>query len=347
LSLHPQQRPTAMFKTISAPAPFNHPEADVVLRSSDKEPVDFRVFKLFLSLSSPFFSDIFTLPQPPPSLPGSPYAGETLSLSPRIRDHKIPVIQMSEDSETLQLFLGLCFPISVHPQRTTFTSLPQLQKVAEAALKFEMTSILTYLRSSSGLLSPHFLESQPLRVFAIAYRYGWDLEARQAARYTLRHSNPMSGSFVAELEFISAATFFHLQEYHRLCGEVAKSRVMLQPALAESDDCWTWITCRRCVGNSNGTSLVYSLFNRSNFPDVRKWWVQWIDEVSKEVKAKPWGETVRKWDSMNRAVERAQACSYCGPRARQDLEAYAQMLAVDIEKDVSSVSLTLQCQSDR
>jgi len=303
------------------------------------EPVDFRVFKLLLTLSSPFFSDIFTLPQPPPSVPGSPYADEVYDLdgtrSPDRRDRKIPVIQMAEDSETLRLFLGLCFPISVHPRQTKFTSLPQLQKVTEAAVKFEMTSILTHLRQE--LLSAHFLESQPLRVFAVAYRYGWDPEARQAARYTLRQ--PWSGIlFVAELEFISAATFYRLQEYHRMCGEVASSRVLLQPALAEADDCWTWVTCRKCPGTSQAPT---SIFFRNPHPDVRRWWAQWIEEVAKEVKKRPWGETVRKWDLMNRAFDRSGSCAYCGPRARQDLEAFAQVLAVEIEKDVSSVSLIL------
>ena len=325
-----------MPKTIPAPAPFNHPEADVVLRSSDEEPVDFRVFKILLALSSPFFSDTFSLPQPqPPRLPGPLYGGDILT--PCSQDNKIPVIQMSEDSETLQLLLGLCLPISIHAHKTTFTSLPQLQKVAEAALKFEMTSILTYLRSSSGLVSPHFLESQPLRVFAIANRYGWNLEARKAARYTLRHSNQMSGSAAVELEFISAAKFIHLQKYHRLCGQVAKSRVMLQPALAESDESWTWITCRRCVG-TNTASFVYSIFNRSTDPDVRKWWVQWIEEVAKEVEAEPWGETVRESDLVGKGVERAQACFYCGPQAKRDLEEYAKTLAAEIENDISSVS---------
>ena len=50
--------------SIMAPEPFDRLDADLILRSSDKEPVDFRVFKLFLSLASPFFAMVFTLPQP-------------------------------------------------------------------------------------------------------------------------------------------------------------------------------------------------------------------------------------------------------------------------------------------
>ncbi|KAI5992385.1 hypothetical protein F5J12DRAFT_897285 [Pisolithus orientalis] len=47
--------------TVALP-PFDHEKADVILRSSDG--ADFRVFRLFLSLASPFFETLFDLPQP-------------------------------------------------------------------------------------------------------------------------------------------------------------------------------------------------------------------------------------------------------------------------------------------
>ena len=53
-----------------------------------------------------------------------------------------PVIQMAEDKESLSL-LGLCFPPSVHP--SLHFSLNQIQSVAEAASKYEITAISTEL----------------------------------------------------------------------------------------------------------------------------------------------------------------------------------------------------------
>jgi hypothetical protein len=331
-----------MTRGAPAPAPFDHPEADIVLRSSDKEPLDFRTFKLLLALSSPFFSEIFTLPQPPtPSLNSvaSPYADEYMSFDPVTLKHKrIPVIQMTEDKETLTLLLGLCLPTSIHPQ-PFISALDQLVKVAEAAFKFEMVEIQRHLREV--LISQRFIESQPTRVFAIAYRYSWDLEARKAARYTLRHA--LNVPYVDELQYISAATFYKLQEYHRICGEVASSRVMLQPALAEHDDSWVWITCKRCPGSFEATTMRWSTLlnftNTQTHPDSRKWWVQWIEEVAKELRARPWGETVRKWDAMSKAIDKASLCASCGPRVRRDLDTFAQMLAVEIERDISSVCI--------
>ncbi|KAF8972749.1 hypothetical protein BDZ97DRAFT_1913229 [Flammula alnicola] len=310
-----------MIQPIPAPSPFDNLEADVILRSSDREPVDFRAFKLLLSLSSQFFSEIFTLPQP--SDPNASIYSEECA------DRRgTPVIQMAEDSQTLLLLLGLCLPISVH-EIPRFTSLNEVQKVTEAAFKFEMEGIQKYLRAE--LISPRFIESQPLRVFAIAYRYGWDLEARKAARYTLRHS--MDLPFVSELEFISGATLYRLQEYHRMCGEVASSRALLQIALAEHDDVWTWVTCKRCPAAWNTRN--------KNYPDTRKWWVQWIEDIAEEIRLKPWGETVRKWDLHSKALGQAAACPNCSKRAREDLEVFSQMLAVEIERDISSVDLDL------
>ena len=293
--------------------PFDHPNADVILRSSDKEPVDFRVYKLLLSLASPFFSELFSLPQSPiPSLPDE------------CRDPgSLPIVQMTEDRETLHLLLSLCFPISVC-KIPHFSSLQEIQKVIEAAFKLEMEGLQRYLRTE--LISLRFIEAQPLRVFAIAYRYGWDKEARMAARYTLRHH--MNPTFFMELGYISGATYYRLQEYHRMCGEVASSRVTLQPALAEHDDGWTWITCQRCPG---------TMTNNRDFPDVRSWWARWIHKVAEEVRVRPWGDAVKKWDILKDALRQADACPNCAKRAREDLEAFSLMLAVDIEKDISLV----------
>jgi len=324
-----------------APAPFDNPEADIILRSSDIVPVDFKTFKLLLSLSSPFFLEIFTLPQPatPSTNPAaSPYADEYVSFDPLTLVHrKTPVIQMTEDKETLALLLGLCFPLSIHTH-PYLSSLDQLQSVAEAASKFEMEGIQNHLKKE--LISPRFIESQPLRVFAIAYRYAWDEVARKAARFTLRH--PLNVPFVNELQYISGATFYKLQEYHRICGEVASSRVLLQPALMEREESWAWVTCNKPTDSgiirwSNILNLTGAITGQTPISEARKWWTLWIEEIAKEVKARPWGETIRKWDPMKSAIKRASSCLYCGPRARQDLDAFAEVLAVEIERDISSV----------
>ncbi|KAI6149875.1 hypothetical protein BKA82DRAFT_390182 [Pisolithus tinctorius] len=70
-----------------ASSPFDHVKAVVILRSSNG--VDFRVFKLFLTLASPLFETLFDLPQP----------SEGTNTDMEIRDG-LPVIPVSEDSKT-------------------------------------------------------------------------------------------------------------------------------------------------------------------------------------------------------------------------------------------------------
>ena len=67
--------------------------ADVILRSCDL--VSFRVHKSTLAISSPFFNDLFSLPQP---LDGEVVDG-------------LPVVQVPEDSELLHSLITVLYPI--------------------------------------------------------------------------------------------------------------------------------------------------------------------------------------------------------------------------------------------
>ena len=298
---------------ILAGYPFNHPSADVILRSSDDKPVDFYVFKLLLTLASSFFELLLSLPQPR-----------------QASEHDIPVIQMAEDKDTLKLVLRFCLPISmVEPPR--LSSLRELQMVLKAAIKLEMEGIQRYVRRE--LLEPRFIESQPLRVFAIACHYGWSTEAKKAARFTLRH--PVNTLLIDELDLITAATYYRLQEYHRECGEIAASRTVLLARRPAMDDDWVWITCLTC---NRAASFSWWRKDSVGGPCMSKWWVDWMDSVARQLRRVPWGETVKKWDLMNTAIIRAKDCSCCGKKAEGDLEAFSRILAVDIEKHISSAS---------
>lgn len=305
----------AIIVTKTAGHPFDKSNADIILRSSDNPPVDFRLFKLLLSLASPFFDTTFTLPQPD-----------------NVEDG-IPIILMSEDQHTLELLLILCYPISVE-EPPHISSLQDLQLVIQAAMKFEMEGIQKYTRRV--LVEPRFIESQPLRVFAIACRYGWAAEARKAARFTLRQ--PVTVPFVEELEYISAAVFYRLQEYHRKCGEIAAATT-LQLAIASSpDDDRVWTTCLTCLpAEGRGNSKRRTGYGPGR-PGVRKWWMTWINQVTEEVKKLPWGETVKKYDMIKAAIEAAKECPNCKDGAAEDLEDFSHILAAEIEKAISMVS---------
>ena len=74
----------------TAPAPFNKPNADMVLRSSDN--VDFRLPKQILALTSDFFELMFSVPQ---AAQLRPAASET------DRATGLPLVCVEEDADVL------------------------------------------------------------------------------------------------------------------------------------------------------------------------------------------------------------------------------------------------------
>ncbi|KAL4243610.1 hypothetical protein ABKN59_011157 [Abortiporus biennis] len=151
--------------TITTSETFNYPNADVIIRSSAPNKVDFRVHKFILSLSSSFFETMFTLPDASQKAPKT----------------NLPVVDVSEPADTIDPLLRIIYPSIPDP---TFDTLDKLRLVLQAAHKFEMHSSLGSLRHF--LLTPVFLEKEPLRVYALAASYDFEDEAKVASRHTLR-----------------------------------------------------------------------------------------------------------------------------------------------------------------
>ena len=78
---------------ISPPEPFNISDANLIIRSSDL--IDFRVHKSVLTMVSPFFEDMLSLPQPSD--------GESVD--------GLPVVRLPEDSELLNSLLSKLYPV--------------------------------------------------------------------------------------------------------------------------------------------------------------------------------------------------------------------------------------------
>ncbi|KIM90348.1 hypothetical protein PILCRDRAFT_41804, partial [Piloderma croceum F 1598] len=132
-------------------APFDRPDADVIIRSSDN--VDFRVLKLLLSLASPFFDDMFGLPQ------GTIGA---IHEKQETRDD-LPVIQITENSQVVTILLKLCYPITIAPA-PALDSVEMVLAVMEAAIKYGIEEVELYVREA--LIKPPLVEENPTQVFA-------------------------------------------------------------------------------------------------------------------------------------------------------------------------------------
>ncbi|KAG9221215.1 hypothetical protein CCMSSC00406_0007389 [Pleurotus cornucopiae] len=189
---------------------FNASDADVVLVSNDAEPFEFRVHKCVLAVASPFFCTMFSLSQPHD--PGS-----TGSAAP-----SLPRIPVSEPKRVIEALLQFVYPIP----DPAISTLEEVATMLGAALKYEFECPVASLRKL--LVSPHFLQSQPVRVFAIACRFDLDDEAKTASRHTLR-ANVLDCPLSDDLKHISAYSYHRLLDLHRRRARAAQELIVYAP----------------------------------------------------------------------------------------------------------------------
>ncbi|KAG8868833.1 hypothetical protein FRB97_001885 [Tulasnella sp. 331] len=156
------------------PEPFdNASPGDCILQSSDG--LKYKVFRIILSLASPVFRSMFELPQP--SIPADVMAAQD---SPKLSDSPdLQVIPVSETSTTLYTLLLLLYPATV----VQISSYDLVVEVIEAYDKYDINikSLHPFLHDT--LLSEDGLASNPLGVYAVAWRLGMREEAQKASRY--------------------------------------------------------------------------------------------------------------------------------------------------------------------
>ncbi|KAH9942481.1 uncharacterized protein BXZ73DRAFT_97891 [Epithele typhae] len=194
-----------------ADAPFDQPSADIVLRSVDR--VDFRAHRVILAQASPFFADMFSLPQrSPPDVDA------------------LPVVDMSEDSKTLRRLLLLCYPVD----KQELESVADIAPVLAAARKFDMEWPVRLLaRDLTTSVS-----RSPLRAWSCACQSGLEDVAHHAAEEIKRRASskaaetpegPDSGvallsalraaleeeGLMDVLQGVSGGAYFRLREYLR------------------------------------------------------------------------------------------------------------------------------------
>ena len=132
-------------------------DADVVIRAAGV--LDFRVHKLILSLASPVFKDMFTIPQP---------LTDALDA--------LPHVDVDESAETWEFILRTVYPMP-HP---IIDDLDDLEPLLLAAKKYEMQPLIDIHKK--GLENLAFVQEDPLRLYAIACACGLEDQAKFVAR---------------------------------------------------------------------------------------------------------------------------------------------------------------------
>lgn len=95
---------------------------------------------------------------------------------------KIPSIDLPESSTVFETLLRLIYPM-VQPN---IESMRLLSDLFHAAEKYDMQGVLSTLRLH--LREPHFLDQNPVLVFALACRFQFTAEAKAASRASLMSS---------------------------------------------------------------------------------------------------------------------------------------------------------------
>jgi hypothetical protein len=175
------------------PEGLNMQGADIILQSSDL--VSFRVHKSILAMSSPFFNDMFSLPQPRdgPVIDG------------------LSIVHVPEDAELLHSLLTMLYPIpSVIPDsdEETLALLAALQK-------YGMAIALSSVRSEIGRQLP---TDNPFHVYAIASSKELIPEMEAAARLTLEQ--PMTFDVIANaLPLFEGSALSDLVRFRKRCRD--------------------------------------------------------------------------------------------------------------------------------
>ncbi|KAN0137713.1 hypothetical protein V8E53_004469 [Lactarius tabidus] len=208
----------------ASPVPRNGytepPQADIIIQSSDL--VTFRADKVILSMSSPFFADLFTLPQPSDN--------EVLD--------GLPVVRLSEDEETLHSLLTILYPIpSVVPD-----SYDKALELLAASQKYDMASVQSSIRTEIKSRGHVVLTGAvAYRAYAIASRAKLLPEMETSARHTLYF--PMTLEYLSdELSLFEGWALGDLVRYRKRCqgNLVSTLQLFLNSNAAPSN---IWVVC--------------------------------------------------------------------------------------------------------
>ena len=178
------------------PEDFNLRDTDVILRSSDG--ASFRVHRLVLTTASPFFDDLFSLPQP--------NEDETVDGT--------HVIRLPEEKEVLHSLITMLYPIpSVLPD-----SYKKVLDLLTAAQKYDMAAVQSSIRAEVSRKSYPLTGASTFHAYAIASSKGLIPEMESSARLTLDY--PMTFESIGdELRLFNGWALRDLACFRKRCRD--------------------------------------------------------------------------------------------------------------------------------
>ena len=317
----PSTKAPSPFSTSASP-PFDETsDGDVVLKSSDG--ALFRVHKVILSLASPFFRDMFSLPQadaPPDGISNC---------------HIIP---FTESSEIIDTLLRVIYP----NEDPDLKLVQEIEGVVEAAIKYDMQKCISVMRKKLILCA----SKEPIRVFMIACKNKLADVASAAAHLSLRRPILYSfelGSVVAPfsaLEDITAGSLFRLIEYQRQCSKVAND-LMSDLTWTREDFAWRNKMNDAIVGSCMRCTRTALELGEEQL-HVVGWWYIFYQEIIAMVRQRPCAALIQESEwLMDKALVEAAKCEECVKDAVHTLRTFRTIVIQQLDKQLAEVKIQI------
>ncbi|KAJ7627123.1 hypothetical protein FB45DRAFT_1059937 [Roridomyces roridus] len=292
--------------------PFNNPDTDVILRSSDG--VDFHVHRLVLSLASGLFKQMFLLPQPPGPQPSS------------------PTIPISEPAVLLDRVLRFWYPGA---ETVVDTTLDELRDILEVIIiKYDIQFVVP----SAQIRLRTYIFEDPVGVFIVACRQEWKELAEEAAKRSLAFPiRAFDSPFPAALNYASTRAYYSFLSYHAACGRAATMALQV-----EDDDlsdlpgfgCGSDTTI--CTADSRGCE-----FYKNDDQDVMPtWFSACLRLLAATLSAVP-AAAVDTGELRALARKQTKGCEYCSGQGLEELTTYLVSLKKTIDENIDEVELKL------
>ncbi|KAG7447703.1 uncharacterized protein BT62DRAFT_789336 [Guyanagaster necrorhizus] len=236
---------------------FNFSDADIILVGGDDQKRRFAVHKCILSAASPVFKDMFMLPQP------------------KVIGDALPVINMTESSKILSVFLQFIYPVP----NPTISSLEELVLVLEAAKKLDVDVAIDSLRKQ--LIHSNNVDNEPLRVYAIAARFDLQEELKVAAKYTLK-KNVLDCPLSKDLKYITAYDYHRLLDLHRRHSRAMQAALLPKRYACSGHNC-----------------------------NPARWWTAFVEAANKELSERPSTDIIFQPEFLLRCLPPQNYCSLC------------------------------------
>ncbi|KAJ7189200.1 hypothetical protein C8R46DRAFT_935408 [Mycena filopes] len=295
-------------------APFDDTTTDVILHSWDG--ADFHVHRLVLSLASPFFKDMFALPQSNTEATAS-----------------VATVQMSETSHVLDMALRVWYPGAEPPAAQT---LDEFRAVFEALImKFDMQ----FLVPSAKKQLREYLEEDPVAVFAIACRHEWNDLAREAARRSLRLPlRAFEAARPARLNYMSADIYHTLLHYHSECAKAAAwASSSLRWATYQDipgAECPNWTDPALCPRAGHWS------FAHSTMAPITAWLATYLASLTEVLLVCPAAQ-IDSPELLRPTMIKMGSCSSCAVDGYAALMDFLLILKAKIDGNIDAVKLTL------